>query len=72
MNLEAVYSTRSIFYTCSQGTVVKGTMHKLFEGHRMKYIECINLDYKSTTKESFYGTFRFSFCFQMALVEASV
>lgn len=23
----------------------------------MNYIECINVDYKSTRKESFYGTF---------------
>jgi len=25
----------------------------------MNYIECINVDYKSTRKESFYGTYMF-------------
>ncbi|KAM7256047.1 hypothetical protein ACFE04_011788 [Oxalis oulophora] len=37
-----------------QGTVVEGTIQQLFEGHNMNYIECINVDYKSTRKESFY------------------
>ncbi|GMY33693.1 ubiquitin carboxyl-terminal hydrolase 12 [Fagus crenata] len=37
-----------------KGTVVEGTIQQLFEGHHMKYIECINVDYKSTRKESFY------------------
>lgn len=40
---------------CHQGTVVEGTIQQLFEGHHMNYIECINVDYKSTRKESFYG-----------------
>ncbi len=40
----------------SQGTAVEGTIQQLFEGHHMNYIECINVDYKSTRKESFYGT----------------
>lgn len=39
----------------AQGTVVEGTIQKLFEGHHMNYIECINVDFKSTRKESFYG-----------------
>ncbi|KAJ9559114.1 hypothetical protein OSB04_013728 [Centaurea solstitialis] len=38
-----------------KGTVVEGTIQKLFEGHHMNYIECINVDFKSTRKESFYG-----------------
>lgn len=38
-----------------QGTVVEGTIQQLFEGHHMNYIECVNVDYKSTRKESFYG-----------------
>ena len=42
-------------FICLQGTVVEGTIQKLFEGHHMNYIECINVDYKSTRKESFYG-----------------
>jgi hypothetical protein len=42
---------------CIQATVVEGTIQKLFEGHHMNYIECINVDYKSTRKESFYGNF---------------
>ncbi|XP_061353681.1 ubiquitin C-terminal hydrolase 12-like isoform X4 [Gastrolobium bilobum] len=37
-----------------KGTVVEGTIQKLFEGHDMNYIECINVDYKSRRKESFY------------------
>ncbi|KAL8152397.1 hypothetical protein V2J09_010157 [Rumex salicifolius] len=37
-----------------KGTVVEGTIQKLFEGHLMNYIECVNVDYKSTRKESFY------------------
>ncbi|KAF5959433.1 hypothetical protein HYC85_000642 [Camellia sinensis] len=37
-----------------KGTVVEGTIQRLFEGHHMSYIECINVDYKSTRKESFY------------------
>ncbi|XP_058743179.1 ubiquitin C-terminal hydrolase 13-like isoform X6 [Vicia villosa] len=37
-----------------KATVVEGTIQKLFEGHHMNYIECINVDYKSTRKESFY------------------
>ncbi|KAI3914506.1 hypothetical protein MKW92_004445 [Papaver armeniacum] len=37
-----------------KGTAVEGTIQKLFEGHHINYIECINVDYKSTRKESFY------------------
>ncbi|KAK8942800.1 Ubiquitin carboxyl-terminal hydrolase 13 [Platanthera zijinensis] len=37
-----------------KGTVVEGAIQQLFEGHHMNYIECINVDYKSTRKESFY------------------
>ncbi|XP_030531793.1 ubiquitin C-terminal hydrolase 12-like isoform X2 [Rhodamnia argentea] len=37
-----------------KGTVVEGTIQQLFEGHHMNYIACINVDYKSTRKESFY------------------
>ncbi|KAJ8446165.1 hypothetical protein Cgig2_015936 [Carnegiea gigantea] len=37
-----------------KGTVVEGTIQQLFEGHHMNYIECVNVDYKSTRKESFY------------------
>lgn len=35
---------------------MEGTIQKLFEGHLMTSIECINVDNKSTRKESFYGT----------------
>ncbi|KAI3847192.1 hypothetical protein MKX03_033299 [Papaver bracteatum] len=37
-----------------KGTPVEGTIQHLFEGHHMNYVECINVDYKSTRKESFY------------------
>ncbi|KAL6518676.1 ubiquitin carboxyl-terminal hydrolase 13 [Orobanche hederae] len=35
-------------------TVVEGAIQRLFEGHHKNYIECINVDYKSSRKESFY------------------
>ncbi|KAL3828639.1 hypothetical protein ACJIZ3_017441 [Penstemon smallii] len=35
-------------------TVVEGAIQQLFEGHHVNYIECINVDYKSSRKESFY------------------
>ncbi|XP_047971318.1 ubiquitin C-terminal hydrolase 12-like isoform X2 [Salvia hispanica] len=35
-------------------TVVEGAIQQLFEGHHMNCIECINVDYKSSRKESFY------------------
>ncbi|XP_070665822.1 ubiquitin C-terminal hydrolase 13-like isoform X3 [Malus domestica] len=37
-----------------KGTIVEGTIQQLFEGHYRNYIECFNVDYKSTWKESFY------------------
>ncbi|KAG0478767.1 hypothetical protein HPP92_013486 [Vanilla planifolia] len=37
-----------------KGTVVEGAIQKLFEGHHMNYIECINVEYTSSRKESFY------------------
>ncbi|GJN34912.1 hypothetical protein PR202_gb23621 [Eleusine coracana subsp. coracana] len=37
-----------------KGTVVEGTIEQLFEGHHINYIECINVEYKSSRKESFY------------------
>jgi ubiquitin carboxyl-terminal hydrolase 7 len=47
-------------FLCFQGTVVEGTIEQLFEGHHINYIECINVEYKSSRKESFYGRpFRF-------------
>jgi len=36
-----------------KGTSVENTIQHLFEGHVVNYIECINVDYKSTRKESF-------------------
>ncbi|KAL2239260.1 UNVERIFIED_CONTAM: Ubiquitin carboxyl-terminal hydrolase 13 [Sesamum indicum] len=35
-------------------TVVEGAIQHLFEGHHKNYIECINVDYKSSRQESFY------------------
>ncbi|CAN4100824.1 unnamed protein product [Withania somnifera] len=37
-----------------EGTVVEDTIRHLFEGHIMNYIECINVNYKSTRQETFY------------------
>ncbi|EIE26652.1 cysteine proteinase [Coccomyxa subellipsoidea C-169] len=36
-----------------KGTKVEGTIGQLFEGHMHMFIECINVDYKSTRQESF-------------------
>ena len=36
-----------------KGTSVEGTIQKLFEGHTVNYINCINVDYKSTRKEAY-------------------
>ncbi|CAI9095951.1 OLC1v1031998C1 [Oldenlandia corymbosa var. corymbosa] len=37
-----------------KGTVVEGTIQELFEGHQMNYFECVDINFKSTRKESFY------------------
>ncbi|KAE8711065.1 Ubiquitin carboxyl-terminal hydrolase 12 [Hibiscus syriacus] len=37
-----------------KGTVVEGTIQKLFAGNIVSFIECINVDYTSARKESFY------------------
>lgn len=37
-----------------KGTAVEGTIQQLFEGHNMNYIDCINVEYKSMRKESYY------------------
>ncbi|KAL8095028.1 hypothetical protein AgCh_036497 [Apium graveolens] len=37
-----------------KGTAVEGTIQKLFEGHHVNYIECVNVDFKSVRKESFH------------------
>ena len=36
-----------------KGTAVDGTIDKLFKGHMLNYIECVNVVYKSTRKEEF-------------------
>lgn len=36
-----------------QGTKVEGTIAKLFEGHTQNFVECINVDYKSSRRESY-------------------
>ena len=36
-----------------QGTRVEGMINKLFEGHTLNYLNCINVDYKSQRKESY-------------------
>lgn len=37
-----------------KGTCVEGTVPKLFEGKMVSFIECKNIDYKSTRVETFY------------------
>jgi len=34
-----------------KSTVVDGTIQHLFEGHLVNYIDCIDVDYRSTRKE---------------------
>lgn len=36
-----------------QQTKVEGVIQQLFEGHTWNYIECVNVEYKSTRTESF-------------------
>lgn len=36
-----------------QNTTVQGAINHLFEGHTFNYVECINVEYKSTRKESY-------------------
>lgn len=36
---------------------MEGAIQQLFEGHIVNYIDCINVDYKSMKKDSFYGIF---------------
>ena len=38
---------------CIQNTKVQGAINHLFEGHTFNYVECINVEYKSTRKESY-------------------
>ncbi|CAI5464489.1 unnamed protein product [Closterium sp. Yama58-4] len=38
-----------------KGTSVEGSLEKLFNGHVMNYIECVNVDHKSASKEPFAG-----------------
>jgi ubiquitin carboxyl-terminal hydrolase 7 len=39
--------------TSMKGTRVEGTVNRLFEGHTLNYIDCINIDFKSSRKEAF-------------------
>ena len=43
----------SDIWVAVQGTKVEGTIGRLFEGHMHMFIECIDVDYKSTRRESF-------------------
>lgn len=36
-----------------KGTRVEGTVNRLFEGHTLNYIDCINIDFQSSRKEAF-------------------
>lgn len=48
-------NTISICYRCSnlQGTRVEKVINELFEGHTLNFIECMNVEYKSSRRESF-------------------
>lgn len=32
---------------------MEGVINRLFEGHTLNYLECINVDFKSSRKESY-------------------
>ncbi len=36
-----------------KGTRVERVINELFEGHMLNFIECVNVEYKSTRRESF-------------------
>lgn len=36
-----------------QGTRVEKVINELFEGHTLNFIECVNVEYKSSRRESF-------------------
>jgi ubiquitin carboxyl-terminal hydrolase 7 len=36
-----------------QGTRVEKVINELFEGHTSNYLACVNVDYKSSRRESF-------------------
>jgi hypothetical protein len=38
---------------CPQGTRAERVINELFEGHTSNYLECVNVDYKSSRRESF-------------------
>ncbi len=42
-----------VLYLQPQNTKVEKTINELFEGHTYNFIECIDVEYKSTRKESF-------------------
>ena len=50
---------------------MEGTIQQLFEGHHMNYIECINVDYKSTRKESFYGIALYNYTLSSCSISAT-
>lgn len=39
--------------TQPQGTRAERVINELFEGHTSNYLECVNVDYKSSRRESF-------------------
>ncbi|KAJ6923886.1 ubiquitin carboxyl-terminal hydrolase 12 [Populus alba x Populus x berolinensis] len=51
--LRHVFSKLSfqLLFCWSRGLLWRGLLQQLFEGHHMNYIECINVDYKSTRKD---------------------
>uniref|UniRef100_A0A251UED6 ubiquitinyl hydrolase 1 n=1 Tax=Helianthus annuus TaxID=4232 RepID=A0A251UED6_HELAN len=38
-----------------KGTIVEGTILHLFEGHYVNFVECIDVDYRSSSMRSFYN-----------------
>ncbi|KAK4777741.1 hypothetical protein SAY87_017928 [Trapa incisa] len=52
---EFLYCDFLIILNCSlQGTLVEGTIQNLFEGLLSNNVICLNVDYKSTRRETFY------------------
>jgi ubiquitin C-terminal hydrolase len=54
----SILTGHSRHYTAMlQGTKVEGVINKLFEGRILKFIECLNVDYKSTKRDDYMDIF---------------
>lgn len=50
---QPVHCSFAYLFAFVQGTRVEKVINELFEGHTSNYLECVNVDYKSSRRESF-------------------